>query len=242
MEGEKIMNTNEIIRLLRDFQNLRFDLFSESQISALGKKINTLYETTAKDVKFQELDSKISELSSHFYPDYFKDKLKAENVVKPAKIKDLTILEKYFEKLKSVNAKYASELNRILAQLKKIKRAQDDESIQILLQCTESELADLELITSASLLNEISMYRQTNLAANESKKTLNDFKAAEKETLKNFKKADKKTLSDFKKAEKKTLRDFKKAEQETLKNFKKAEKKILSMLSQIKSIRETGLT
>lgn len=191
------MNTNEIIRLLRDFQKLRFDLFKESQISTLGKKIETLYEATENEVKTLEIGIQISNLSQTYHPNYFNEKLKIENIAKPPKTKDVTILEKYLEKLKHIYTKYESELNIRLAKLKKILRAQDNESIQILTNCTEEELVDLELIANVKLRKEISSYKQAKLLANQNKKTLSD--------------------------------------------FKKAEKKILSILSKIKIVRETGL-
>ena len=191
------MNTNEIIRLLRDFQKLRFDLFKESQISTLGKKIETLYEATENEVKILEIGIQISNLSQTYHPNYFNEKLKIENIAKPPKTKDVTILEKYLEKLKSIYSKYESELNIRLAKLKKIQRAHDNESIQILINCTEEELTDLELIANIKFRKEISSYKQANLVANQNNKTLSD--------------------------------------------FKKAEKKILSILSKIKIVRETGL-
>ena len=191
------MNTNEIIRLLRDFQKLRFDLFKESQISTLGKKIETLYEATENEVKTLEIGIQISNLSQTYHPNYFNEKLKIENIAKPPKTKDVTILEKYLEKLKHIYTKYESELNIRLAKLKKILRAQDNESIQILTNCTEEELVDLELIANVKLRKEIFSYKQAKLLANQNKKTLSD--------------------------------------------FKKAEKKILSILSKIKIVRETGL-
>ena len=68
------MNTNEIIRLLQDFQKLRIDLLKESQISTVGKKIKTLYVTAEKDVRIQELNSQIHDLNQNHYPNYFKAK------------------------------------------------------------------------------------------------------------------------------------------------------------------------
>lgn len=183
MEGDKIMNTNEIIRLLQDFQKLRFDLFKESQISALGKKIKTLYETTEKEVKFQELDSQIYELNHRYYQKYFNEKLKSENVGKPPKTKDVAILEKYLEELKSVYAKYENDLKARLAQLKKVQKVQDNESIQILSQCNDVELAELELISNVKLRKEISAYKESKLVSSQNKKTLNAFKKAEKKLL-----------------------------------------------------------
>ena len=76
------MNTNEIIRLLQDFQKLRFDLFKDSQISTLGKKIKTIYEATEKEVQFQEIGTHIYELSQNYHQVYFKQKLKMEGVDK----------------------------------------------------------------------------------------------------------------------------------------------------------------
>ena len=101
------------------------------------------------------------------------------------------------DKLKSIYSKYESELNIRLVQLKKIQRAQDNESIQILINYTEEELTDLELIANVKFRKEISNYKQAKLVANQNNKTLSD--------------------------------------------FKKAEKKILSILSKIKIVRETGL-
>ena len=186
------MNTNEIIRLLQDFQKLRFDLFKDSQISTLGKKIKTLYEATEKEVQFQEIGTHIYELSQNYHQVYFKQKLKMEGVDKLPKSKDLHTLKKYLDKLKSIYSKYESELNIRLVQLKKIQRAQDNESIQILINYTEEELTDLELIANVKFRKEISNYKQAKLVANQS-------------------------------------------------DFKKAEKKILSILSKIKIVRETGL-
>ncbi len=177
------MNTNEIIRLLQDFQKLRFDLFKESQISALGNKIKTLYETTEKEVKFQELDSKIYELNHNYYQKYFNEKLKIENIAKPPKTKDVTILEKYLEKLKYVYTKYENDLNVRLAQLKKIQKVQDNESIQILLHCNDIELAELELILNVKLRKEISAYKESKLASNQNNKALSAFKKTEKKLL-----------------------------------------------------------
>ncbi|MBK8399277.1 MAG: hypothetical protein IPL26_29050 [Leptospiraceae bacterium] len=191
------MNTNEIIRLLQDFQKLRFDLFKDSQISTLGKKIKTLYEATEKEVQFQEIGTHIYELSQNYHQVYFKQKLKMEGVDKLPKSKDLHTLKKYLDKLKSIYSKYESELNIRLVQLKKIQRAQDNESIQILINYTEEELTDLELIANVKFRKEISNYKQAKLVANQNNKTLSD--------------------------------------------FKKAEKKILSILSKIKIVRETGL-
>ena len=76
------MNTNEIIRLLQDFQKLRIDLLKESQISTVGKKIKTLYVTAEKDVRIQELNSQIHDLNQNHYPKYFKAKLKLEQINK----------------------------------------------------------------------------------------------------------------------------------------------------------------
>ncbi len=177
------MNTNEIIRLLQDFQKLRFDLFKESQISALGKKIETLYETTEKEVKFQEIDTKISELNRSYYQNYFDEKFKIENIAKPTKTKDVYILEKYLEKLKYVYKKYENDLNTRLAQLKKIQKVQDNESIQLLLQCNDIELAELELISNVKLRKEISDYKTSKLASNQNKKALSAFKKTEKKLL-----------------------------------------------------------
>lgn len=177
------MNTNEIIRLLQDFQKLRIDLLKESQISTAGKKIKTLYSAIEKDVRIQELNSQIHDLESKFYQNYFKAKLKLEKINKPTKITDISILEKYFEDLKSFYTKYEYDLKVRLTQMKKIQKSQDNDSIQVLLDCKEEELSDLEQITGVKLRKEISSYRQTKLASNENKKTLSAFKKAEKKVL-----------------------------------------------------------
>ncbi len=177
------MNTNEIIRLLQDFQKLRIDLLKESQISTVGKKIKTLYVTAEKDVRIQELNSQIHDLNQNHYPNYFKAKLKLEKADKPPKTKDLAVLTKYLEYLKLLKAKYEKEVNTSLSLLKKIQKAQDNESIQILLSCKEEELSDLELITNVKLKKEISSYRQTKLASSQNNKALTAFKKAEKKVL-----------------------------------------------------------
>jgi|JI10StandDraft_1071094.scaffolds.fasta_scaffold32593_4 hypothetical protein len=177
------MNTNEIIRSLQDFQKLRIDLLKESQISALGKKIRNLFETTENEVRFQEINSRIYELNQNYYPNYFKAKLKLVNADKPPKTKDLNILTKYLEKLKLLQVKFEKELNVSLAQLKKIQKVLDNESIEILLHCEEAELEDLELITNVKLRKEIASYKQAKLTATQNSKTLTSFKKAEKKIL-----------------------------------------------------------
>lgn len=156
------MNSNDVIKLLQDFQKLRMDLLRPEKILSAGIQLKKLYSDVESEVKLLELEKRESELKSYhesIYIKYYKKKMSDQKIERPDR-RNFHEYERYIAVMENFYISQEKELQKYLQMLKKIRSVPDAESIQILSDLLAEDLENIELLTELKLKQNVLILKQ----------------------------------------------------------------------------------
>lgn len=156
------MNSNDVIKLLQDFQKLRMDLLKPEKILSAGLQLKKIYSEVEAEVRLLELEKRESELKScheSIYIKYYKKKMSDQKIEKPDR-RNFHEYERYISLLENFYQNQEKDLQKYLLILKKIRSVPDAESIQILSDLLSEDLENIELLTELKLKQNILILKQ----------------------------------------------------------------------------------
>ncbi len=156
------MNSNDVIKLLQDFQKLRMDLLKPEKILSAGIQLKKIYSEVETEVRLLELEKRESELKSYhesIYIKYYKKKMSDQKIEKPDR-RNFYEYERYIGLLENFYQNQEKDLQKYLLILKKIRSVPDTESIQILSDLLAEDLENIELLTELKLKQNILILKQ----------------------------------------------------------------------------------
>lgn len=175
------MNSNDVIKLLQDFQKLRMDLLKPEKILSAGLQLKKLYAEVESEVRLLELEKRESELRSYhesIYIKYYKKKMSDLKIEKPDR-RNFLEYEQYIGLLENFYQSQEKDLQKYLQILKKIRSVPDAESIQILSDLLAEDLENIELLTELKLKQNVLILKQligrTDKESARKRKKIEDF-------------------------------------------------------------------
>ncbi|HNF12213.1 MAG TPA: hypothetical protein PK453_00975 [Leptospiraceae bacterium] len=156
------MNSNDVIKLLQDFQKLRMDLLKPEKILSAGLQLKKIYSEVESEVRLLELEKRESELKSYhesIYTKYYKKKMSDQKIEKPDR-RNYSEYERYIGLLETFYQRQEKDLQKYLQILKKIRSVPDAESIQILSDLLAEDLENIELLTELKLKQNVLILKQ----------------------------------------------------------------------------------